>query len=152
MSKSVIFPYGISLKEDGKLSIFPAAEVSFNVSKGESISFIFLIDSGASISAMPASDATVLGVSLNNSRTATVQGISGGIVFGRIMEVDANLGYEKLKLPIIFFEDEYRPRILGRESVFNRFTIIFEEEKYRSSFLVSKSKEAKSVQVILDAV
>ena len=150
MSKAAIFPYGISLKENGKLSIFPAAEVSFSIPKGERVSLIFLIDSGATVSALPVSDADVLGISLNNSRAATIQGVDGGVVFGRSMEVIANLGSEKLKLPVIFLKDDSIPRILGREGVFNRFSIVFEEEKRRTVFLASKSKEAISVGKILD--
>lgn len=152
MSKAAIFPYGISLKEGGKLSIFPAAEVGFNISKGERVSLIFLIDSGATVSALPVSDAAVLGVSLNNSRVATIQGVDGGVVFGRSMEVGVRLGSEKLKLPVIFLEDDSIPRILGRDGVFNRFSIIFEEEKHRTVFLASKSKEAISVRKILDKI
>lgn len=150
MSKSsVVFPYGISLSEDGKLSVFPAVEIDFITNRGETIALIFLIDSGATVSALPKSDAEVLGLSLNKDKWGYVQGVGGEQIFGYETKIIACLGSEKFSLPLIFLENNSVPRILGREEVFSRFTIIFEEEKHRTAFLSSKSKAAVSVRKIL---
>lgn len=152
MPKAVVFPYGLALREGSRLSIFPAAELGFSTAKGEVVSLIFLVDSGAAISAMPKSDAVVLGLALSQGESATIRGVGGETILGRRVEMAVRLGSEKLRLPVVFLENDSVPRVLGREGVFNRFTIVFEEKRHRSAFLLSGSKESKSVQKVLDSV
>ena len=65
-------------------------------------------------------------------------------------EVVVRLGDAELHLPIVFLDQQSSPRVLGREGVFDRFTVIFEEMKQRSGFL--QGRESQSVSRALDII
>ena len=67
MLKSAVFPYGVTLRESGSVDIFPVAEVSFLNKDGDLLSLFLLIDSGATISVLPATDAAVFGLNPKNN-------------------------------------------------------------------------------------
>lgn len=50
----------------------------------------------------------------------------------------------KLKVRVIFITDASVPRILGREDIFSRFAILFDELKRKTAFL-DAVKERKSI-------
>ncbi len=55
-----------------------------------------------------------------------------------------------LVLPVVFLESETAPRVLGREGLFNAFTIVFDEHRQRSGLLGEGTKEQHKVGKILD--
>jgi hypothetical protein len=57
-----IFPYGIRFRGDRHIELFPAAELFVKGRKKQGIRAVFHIDSGATLSVLPAGDAKVLGV------------------------------------------------------------------------------------------
>lgn len=152
MFESSIFPYGIRLKEGGALDIFPAAEITLNSKNGERLSLIFVIDSGATISALPKTDASVLGINLQEGDQFFVSGIEGTMLSGWRHELPVRLGKNFIKIPVVFLNSDSAPRVLGREGLFNKFTIVFEEAERRSGFLARAKSEAKKVEKILDGV
>jgi len=129
-----IFPYGITLHEDGKIALFPAAEVSFSAKDGESISLFLILDSGATISALPKSDAPMLGINAEQGIPMAIAGIGDGLLRGWRHEITVRIGQETCGLPVVFLDSGRAPRVLGREGIFDRFMIIFEEDKRRSMF------------------
>jgi hypothetical protein len=64
--------------------------------------------------------------------------------------VRIRLGSEVLEIPLLFVDSETAPRVLGREGVFDHFTIIFEETKHRTGFLGTGSTYAQTMQNLLD--
>ncbi|MBI2122087.1 MAG: hypothetical protein HYT98_03110 [Candidatus Sungbacteria bacterium] len=145
-----IFPYGITLREGGAVDVFPAAEVTFEVSKNERLTLFFIIDSGAAISALPKSDAPMLGIDAKSGILTNISGVGGNSVIGWTHEVAVGLGKYNLKLPIVFLDHSEAPRVLGRAGLFNRYTIIFEETKHRSSFMDNSTKESRKIAKIVD--
>ncbi len=148
--KGLVFPYGIRLKENGIIETFPAVEISFLPKDGEKLSLLLIVDSGATISAFPKGDAEVFGIQSENGAPLLISGISGEMIKGWRHKIPIYLGNEKIRLPIIFLDNEFAPRILGRAGIFNHFTIVFEEEKQRTGFIKKHSLPARNIQKILD--
>ena len=148
--KSCVFPYGIKLRKDMAIETFPAARISIPLKNGEEVSLIFLIDSGAAISALPKNDAPFLGISLKNGQVMSISGISSEPIKGWRYEINVMLGKETLNLPIIFLDVPSAPRVLGRAGIFNIFTVIFEENSQRTCLLKNETPEARRIQDIIN--
>ncbi|OHA29082.1 MAG: hypothetical protein A3E92_03450 [Candidatus Taylorbacteria bacterium RIFCSPHIGHO2_12_FULL_42_34] len=152
MSSAFLFDYGISFKESGVIEIFPAAEIRTINRKGEPISLFLLIDSGASISALPKEDAFALGVEAENGTQVYVGGISNEAVRGWQHNLKVNICNQKITAPFIFLDNSNAPRILGRAIFFEKFSILFEEKNRLTGFFPANSKEAKSIKKIVDKI
>lgn len=146
----VVFPYGITLREGGVLDTFPAAQISFFSQTGERFLLFLLIDSGATISALPASDAPTLGVKKGDGVLMRIAGIDGRVVEGWRHEVKVGIGETMLRIPFVFLENRETPRILGREGVFERFTVLFEEVKHRSGMVFNNTKHSRLIDRTID--
>lgn len=146
MSK-FIFPYGIRFQEDGRVETFPAAEI-FIVGRGKKgIRALFHIDSGATTSIMPSGDADVLGINVEKGKKIFVRGISGDPLVGYQHDVVMQIERMKIRVNVIFVADILVPRILGREDIFSRFAILFDESKGNTA-LLDAVKERKSIDVL----
>lgn len=153
MSRSgTVFPYGITLREGGVLDTFPAAEISFFSQTGEQLSLFLVIDSGATISALPASDAPTLGVNKDEGTPIWIAGIDGKAVEGWRHEVNIEIGGTPIRIPFVFLENKEAPRILGREGVFDRFCILFQEAKHRTGVVTNNTKESRAIGRVLDTL
>lgn len=145
-----IFPYGIKLEESGLVQIFPAAEIFFQYKNEGLISLIFLIDSGASISSLPKNDANVFGIDYKKGKKILISGINKEPMIAFKHELKAFFKNEMIKLPVVFIDSDFAPRVLGREGVFNNFTIIFEEKEKRTGFIKNPSSQSEKVKKIID--
>ena len=145
-----VFPYGITLREGGVLDTFPAAEVFLFSQKGDRFSLFLLIDSGAAISALPASDAPTLGIDKNKGIPLHIAGIDGRVVNAWRHEVKIGLGETTLLIPFAFLEYKEAPRILGREGVFDRFNVIFQEARRRSALVANNTKQSQAMEKAVD--
>lgn len=152
MSKSVVFPHGITLREGGRVDTFPAVEVSFEGKKGDWLSLFLVIDSGAMISALPASDAEVFGVNIHTGSEMKIYGIGQESIIGWRHKAKVRLGGNELFLPVVFLDHYNGPRILGREAIFDKFLILFNESRQRTGFISEGSKEERSINAIIDEV
>lgn len=152
MSKSVIFPYGITLRKDGAFDTFPAAEVGFLTKENEWLTLFLLIDSGATVSALPKDDASVFDISLKEGKRIDIVGVSGESLMGWQHEITVRLGKEKRKIPIVFLNSQNAPRILGRVGVFPDYTIVFEENKKRTGLIDATTNAAKAVSKTIDGL
>lgn len=150
MADGVVFSYGITLQEDNKVSLFPAAEVGFFDRKGALLTLILLMDSGATISALPKSDADTLGIVAQNNTPIFISGIGKEIVRGWEHMIKIKLGKETVVLPFLFLDNDFAPRLLGRKGLFERNIIIFEEKKHRSGIVNVATKEARLLSNIID--
>ena len=150
MFKPVIFPYAVALREGGKIDVFPAAEIGFTAkNKKESYSFILIVDSGATVSALPQSDAESLGVVAEDGIRMSVKGIGDETISGWRHNLAIRLNGIKFRIPVVFLDKDSVPRVLGREGVFDNFMVMFDEQKHLSAFVPAKAKEAGLMRKIL---
>jgi len=152
MSKSLVFPYGITLREGGAIDMFPSAEIKIQNKEKEWLSIFLLIDSGAALSALPKSDSSFLGINVEKGSVMYISGVSGQPIKGWRHNLDIRFGNNAMNLPFVFLDNPNTPRILGRAGIFEKFSIVFEERGKRSGFLDSKSKEANEVGKVLSRI
>lgn len=152
MSKSAVFPYGITLREGGTIDIFPAAEVQIQSKEGDLLSVFLLVDSGAALSALPRSDASFLGIELEKGDIMYVGGVSGLPIKGWRHNINIRLGDNEMILPFVLLDSPNAPRVLGRAGLFEKFSVVFEESSKRSGFLECGSKEADTVNKVLSKI
>lgn len=149
---NVVFPYGIKLQEEGEIDIFPVAQVSFPIRKSEWVSLFFVIDSGATISALPEADTKLFGIDVKAGEKITISGIGTQNIPGWKHLMPVRIGSIPIKLPLVFLPYEYAPRVLGRAGVFPYFTVIFEEARKRSAFVESKGGKGRDIRNILGTI
>ncbi len=140
-----VFPYGIKFRENGRIEIFPAAEIFVSGKNGLGMSTIFHIDSGATTSVMPSSDAETLGISRAGGHRMTVRGITREELPGYRHDVMLRFKDATLKVPVIFVENDETPRVLGREGVFPQFGILFYEAERSTALLDISNKKLRGV-------
>ena len=150
MSSTLVFPYGITIEENGHLHLFPAAEAGFPSKDGGWFTLFLLVDSGAVTSALPKHDASAFGIDPETGQERAIAGIEGVAMKGWEHVVRIRLGDDLLDIPLLFVDSDKAPRVLGREGIFDRFTIIFEETRRRTGLLDPKAPPAKAVGHMLD--
>jgi len=150
--ESHLFPYGITLREDGVIDVFPAVEIRFPLRSGECLSLFFLIDSGAHISAMPASDAAMFDIHPADGEPLFISGIGGTPVRGWRHILQVLLTNKPARIPMVLLDLDDAPRVLGRSGVFDKYTVVFEERKRRTGLLGAGAKTAGRVAKILDSI
>lgn len=144
-----IFPYGIRIGEGGDVEVVPVARARVRSANGESIPVVFLLDSGATTSLLPLTDAEALGIDIARGEKISLQGISGEALVGFRHNIILYLeGFPPLAVPAAFSMRSDIPRILGREGVFANFGILFDEAKRRIGFLEHRT-ERKSIDRLL---
>ena len=140
----MVFPYGIRFQEDGRIDLFPAGEFFILGRGNRGIRAIFHIDSGATTSILPASDARVLGIKAESGQKMLVRGFMGEPTVGYQHSIKIKSGTVTICIPIIFVEGATVPRILGREGVFVQFSILFDEARKRTALLDAYKEEKRS--------
>lgn len=90
---------------------------------------VFLLDSGAVVSALPIQAAELTGVNLANAKRITVQGFSGVPTFAYLDEITVNIADKDFTFPAVFTESTRTTYILGRKGFFDDFTIEFDHTK-----------------------
>jgi hypothetical protein len=93
-----IFPYGIRLRGDRHVEVFPAAEVFIKGRGTRGIRATFHIDSGAAVSVLPADDARELGIPLSAGQQAFVQGVASELLQGYQHTLAIEIGNERIKM------------------------------------------------------
>lgn len=152
MFKSCKFPYGIKMEESGALSVFPAATIILRTIEGEELQVVALIDSGATVSAIPKNVAPLLGIDYKKGKQLRIYGIGNKRVTAWQHDVSIKLGGNIITLPVAFLDDTSLPRILGRAGLFEKFSIIFKEDKQQSAFISNTAKEIDSINTILEKI
>jgi Aspartyl protease len=145
-----IFPYGIRFREDRHIELFPAAELLMKGRRTQGIRAVFHIDSGATVSVLPSSDAKALGLPLRSGKKTVVRGIGGEPLIGYQHMIAVHLDEEKIKMPVVFVDHDRLPRILGRDGVFGRFAVMFDEARRRVSF-IDAEKERTMIDHLFSA-
>lgn len=138
-----VFPYGIRFQEDGNIETLPVAELVVKGRGDEDLHAVFHIDSGATISVLPAADAALLNIPLRAGEKIMVRGVSGKALKGFRHIISFQFGAVWQEVPVVFIDERILvPRILGRAGVFPRFGIIFDETKQRAALLEERSERS----------
>jgi len=138
-----IAPYGIRFREDARIEVFPAVEVLIFGTRERGLRATFHIDSGATVSILPLSDASVLGVATASGRGMLVRGISGDPLIGHRANIKLQIGsFGRIAVPVLFVDSVEVPRILGREGIFDRYGILFDEMQRRTGWFDAKERRA----------
>lgn len=139
--KSIVFRYGIRFQEDSRIAVFPAAEARIQGSRSsETLYGIFLIDSGAAVSVLPVGDAELLGIRLTKGRRTVVRGLGATDFLGYRHVITYTFEHTAIRLPVVFIDHPATLRILGREGLFEKYLIVFDESKHRTLFLSPKER------------
>lgn len=143
-----IAPFGIRFREGAHVEVFPAVEVLVFGARGCGLRATFHVDSGASISIVPRPDADALGISVASGKRISVQGISGNPIIGYRVSAKFQIGsFGRFTAPILVMDIATIPRILGREGVFDRYGILFDEARRRTGWF--DAGERKTTNVLL---
>lgn len=113
MARTLVFPYSITLEEDGRPHLYPAAEIGFPAKDGGWFTLFLLVDSGAVTSALPKQDASAFGIDAEAGRAQAIVGIEGVAIKGWEHIVRIHLGDELLDISLLFVDSEKAPRVLG---------------------------------------
>lgn len=137
-----VFPYGVRFLEDGRVEAFPAADISVLGRRGSGIRALFHIDSGATTSVLPAQDAVALGVRLVRGKRMLARGLGDALLPGYRHTIKFQFGRSVIVAPVIFIEHDAVPRILGREGIFMKLAVLFDEARHRVGFLDRRERKA----------
>lgn len=120
-----VFPY---YSTDG--GSFPVIPLVFLIGQ-KRIRAQALVDSGATISVFGKETAEALGVEIETGEKTILGGVGGRIV-GYIHKLRVRTADKKFICPIVFSQEYFVSfNLLGREEVFKRFEITFEENRER---------------------
>jgi len=119
------FPY----KQNSKGDFFPVIDLYIAYTKDFERTYA-LIDSGATISIFTQDIAQKLNLPINKGEEIYLGGV-GGRIKGYMHKMKVKLANQNLIIPVVFsYEYFVSFNLLGRESVFKNFKIIFEEKDY----------------------
>ncbi len=146
-----IFPYAITLRQDGVLETVPVADVRVKNNEREEISLLCIIDSGAHISLLPEEDLLMLHAVSKNGTPLLIRGVTDTPMRSVVRMVPVSIGGVPLRIPVAFAKSPC-PRVLGRKGVFEKFTVIFEESMNRAAFMRSGTKTSQIVRKAVDSL
>ncbi len=102
------------------------------------------------MSALPKQDASAFGIDPKTGQERAIAGVEGVAIKGWEHVVRIRLGDELLDIPLLFVDSDKAPRVLGREGIFDRFTIVFEEAKRQTGVLTPGTASANAVEQLLN--
>jgi len=131
----LIVPYKSTLYENFGFVNDPRIKLPLKTKDGY-VDTVFLLDSGAVVSALPLKAANVIGIDLLRSKRITLQGFSGIPSFAYLDSITVKIGGEDFQIPAVFTESNSTSYILGRKGFFDGFSIEFDNIK--KAIIISK--------------
>jgi hypothetical protein len=120
-------PYKNTLYENFGFVQEPRVNLPLKTATGYS-DIVFLLDSGAVVSALPLQAAENTGVDLASAKRITLQGFSGVPAFAYLDNITVKIGGKDFQFPAVFTESDKTTYILGRKGFFDDFSIEFDHE------------------------
>lgn len=105
----------------------PIASVKFKSKENTWIKLRLYIDSGADITIIPLSFGRLLGLELKKEDIKQLTGVGGTSIPVVITEVEIKINDIVFPIDIAWALEEDIPPLLGRTSVFDKFTITFDQ-------------------------
>ena len=107
----------------------PIASVKFKSKENSWIELRLYIDSGADITLIPLSFGRLLGLELKKEDIKRLTGVGGTSIPVVITEVEIKINDIAFPVNIAWALEEDIPPLLGRTGIFNKFVIIFDQNK-----------------------
>ncbi len=111
----------------------PIVEFYIKDKKGNWNRFLAYVDSGASLTVLTRDDANRLGITLEKGKRTDLHGISGAVP-AYIHNTSIKIAGKILKVKIAFSISNETPRLLGRDKIFESFTVCFSDRKHKITF------------------
>jgi hypothetical protein len=128
------FPY--RFRTSGKKTLaYPEVIVRLKTFLGAS-AFNFILDTGADVTTMPDYMINVLEIPSSALTKTRSFGISGVPVDSLDALVNAKIGTVTFDLPVTFITNKDVPLLLGKEGIFERFTIVLDNIKQKTVFRI----------------
>jgi len=148
--KKYSFPYAFKLEENGEIRFFPSISVYFQSRNGEKVFALLVVDSGADVTLLTYEDALALGIKLEEGEKTLVAGITPSrVTVGYRHNIKIKFNQLNFEIPIVFANSNEVPRVLGREGVFDKFFILFDEKQRQAIFILRDSDSQKRLKAIL---
>lgn len=96
--------------------------------KGMWTRFLAYVDSGAALTILTREDAYRLGINLTRGKSIDLHGISGAIP-AYTHNCQIKIADRILKVKIAFSTSNETPRLIGREGIFDKFEVCFNDKK-----------------------
>ena len=121
------YPYGIK-SSPGFGNIY-TVKLLLKVNSPEGLApIIFLFDTGADVTSLPASAAEKLGIDLDKCPQDSMVGYEGTPVLVYKSQIKINFNNKELIVPCVFNPNEDVPILLGRVGIIDRFNIILDSK------------------------
>ena len=118
-------PYNTTL--DANLGIIQEPRISLPLKTSSGYKdTTFLLDSGAVISTLPLQTAKDIGINLAAAKRITLQGFSGVPTFAYLDTITVKIADKDYNFPATFSETNKKTYILGRQGLFDTFTVNFD--------------------------
>jgi predicted aspartyl protease len=116
-----------------KGSYYPIIELILEY-KGQKIKTDAIVDSGASINIFKSDIAKAIGIDFKHGERRVFQAASAKLI-GYVHLITITIGSHKINCKVAFSDDlQTSFNLLGRETIFDKFLIIFDEKKKKIIF------------------
>jgi len=129
------FPYRRERARNGTVIFRPSVSVHLQGVDGEWLPFRLYADAGADLTLMTATDCQSLGYELESGEFRFMGGVCSGLIRTFIHNLPIRLGTEELNCQIAFADKSDLPRLLGRENVFRRFKVCYDDVERVTQFI-----------------
>jgi len=144
------FPYAFKLEENGKIRFFPSVSIYFQSKTEKKIFALLVVDSGADITFLTYEDAIALGIELEKGKETLVAGITPSTtITGYRHNIKIKFNQLNFEIPVVFANSNEVPRVLGREGIFDKFFILFDEKSKQTIFIRRDADSEKKLKSIL---
>ncbi|OGD89077.1 hypothetical protein A3I53_01325 [Candidatus Curtissbacteria bacterium RIFCSPLOWO2_02_FULL_40_13b] len=127
------YPY--ESKSSLEFGYIPTIKLSLQVKSPKGyIPFIFLLDTGADVTSLPASAAEKLGIDLDQCPEKPMSGFEGITIMVYKSEIKIKFNKKTFRIPCVFNPNDDVPILLGRARILDRFNIFLDGENKEITF------------------
>ncbi|MGC8636484.1 MAG: hypothetical protein ACP5T5_05625 [Thermoprotei archaeon] len=128
MSSKPIFSFPYQQEISGTLgkSLRPRLPLQLKTKSGKWVTVSLYVDTGADISMLPKSTSDILGINLKSGNEVIVVGLAGELIRAYLHDLECKIeGSDPFTMKFAISEKETVVPILGREGIFQRFNVRF---------------------------
>ncbi len=132
------FPYQYGFVDDRKIP-YPIVPVQFHTIRGLR-AYSFIMDTGADTLTLPNYMMTLLGIKRPSLRRSLMQGIGANLVSIWEGTIPITFCQKTFLVHCSFTEHDTTPFLLGKEGIFKRFSVTFDNDQKMTIFQERKSE------------
>ncbi|MBI4136709.1 retroviral-like aspartic protease family protein [Candidatus Roizmanbacteria bacterium] len=130
-STSFEFPYRFRPSGNNSRLAYPEIEVLLQTFRGKS-TFNFIFDSGADITTLPFYMMKLLNIKKENTELSRSYGVGVEPIPSYNAEIPVKIGTLTFNLPVTFIPNKDVPLLLGKEGIFDRFNVTFDNDQEKT--------------------